>query len=564
MGAASSALARAQELQDQNFAKQDHQKQLQIAPLSQALSADRVRLASFVDPKTLKPLPGHEQDYDTTLDRMASTIGQMRTLMGDKAPADDPGRLKSAAARLLDATHITRDLHGHIQDTQTRKANAYAAQNKNLATASGEGVVPFEMTDAYKAEQQKGDQAVRAAEARGGNLQPRVIGRTSAKDAIHAQQVTGQKYFTADGDEITADQLRELPDYMALVTVQRGKDTYYDIVDQRASTVTAGNVVSQKPELGGIAGSATPLGPSKTPTSHTSKTTDPFGVTSTTQSTTTPQTPGMTTPPAATPGLKTRPNAQSTPQTPSGPKTQQLHAQVRTHTRPATQSSQLDANGHIPETAEPNSNLREAANQLLDGMDINKLNVPARDKQAAAHLASQYGWEQGKFTPREMTQVQESQQLIKSMTDTPGSLDAYNEGALKRGLLAKLIYDYPPKSMSDAAKEALISKVALTDKDVTFIQNMRQLIGRIQGLAQLTRGSGRPTEQSVKRMMAELPDPRIVSSPEQAKHAFDLINNEIDIATQKPSGGKSQGPKTKQVEQTKSLDERLNAALEGH
>src|ERR1700748_3406816 len=64
-------------------AKQAQAQQLLVAPLSQQLNADRLRLAAYVDPKTMKPLAGHEDDYNTTLNRMADTIGQIRGHMGD-------------------------------------------------------------------------------------------------------------------------------------------------------------------------------------------------------------------------------------------------------------------------------------------------------------------------------------------------------------------------------------------------------------------------------------------------------------------------------------------------
>src|SRR6185369_13596747 len=59
----------------------------------------------------------------------------------------------------------------------------------------------------------------------------------------------------------------------------------------------------------------------------------------------------------------------------------------------------LDQNGHIPPTSAVNNQVREAANQLLDGKDIDKL--PTKVRMPAAEIARSYGWEQGKFTPKE-------------------------------------------------------------------------------------------------------------------------------------------------------------------
>jgi hypothetical protein len=157
MGAYAPALdrQRAEQLQNDRWQRQEDATRVQIAPLSQQLQADRLRLASYVDPKTLQPLQGHEQDYETTLNRMADTIGKMRGLMGDKAPQEDPGRLKSAAASLLDKLHVTRDLQHHLAMGQSNKANQYAQQNRDMAQAEGAGVVPYELTPEGKAAQSR-------------------------------------------------------------------------------------------------------------------------------------------------------------------------------------------------------------------------------------------------------------------------------------------------------------------------------------------------------------------------------------------------------------------------
>jgi hypothetical protein len=52
----------------------------------------------------------------------------------------------------------------------------------------------------------------------------------------------------------------------------------------------------------------------------------------------------------------------------------------------------------------------EAANQLLDGQDLNKL--PQKVREPAARMARQYGWEQGKFTPREQSQLRTASTFI--------------------------------------------------------------------------------------------------------------------------------------------------------
>lgn len=303
-----------------------------------------------------------------------------------------------------------------------------------------------------------------------------------------------------------------------------------------------------------------PISPSRWYTGFTSSSTtvDPFGVSSTTSRVTNPAVtgdidltgitqmppelgadpaPGM---PAPTASPQAAP-ASPVPQKQPAPRTTSTKKGAST-TQPDAQA-QLDANGHIPEgTANPQ--LIQAANQLLDGMDLGKLQLPQRDKQAAAELASKYGWRQGAFTPRELSLVEESRSLIRQIKSDPKAFESvYKANPLKRGLIAHLISTKGAESFMGAMAKA-VSSAALSQDDVNFIQTYRQLLGRIQGIAQLTRGSGRPTEAAIQRMIGELPDPMIVQSPEQARHSFELIEDEIDTAL-KAVKTKAPAPKTK-------------------
>ena len=216
---------------------------------------------------------------------------------------------------------------------------------------------------------------------------------------------------------------------------------------------------------------------------------------------------------------------------------------------PSAQPAPLDEDGHIPDSV-GNPHVRQFANDLLDNRDTDK--IPANARAAAEQMARQYGWEQGKFTPKELGQIQQSQALLQRMTSDPTKdpqslapiVDSvFSSNTLKRGLISARIHGTGPKTPGEGAMQAVQNDIALNSDDIAFIQLYKQMIGRIQGLAQLTRGSSRQSEQAVQRMISELPDPVLVSSPAEARNAFALVQNELDIAlTKKQWGGAEKGP----------------------
>ncbi len=189
---------------------------------------------------------------------------------------------------------------------------------------------------------------------------------------------------------------------------------------------------------------------------------------------------------------------------------------------------QLDAQGHIPATG-GNEGLRQAANQLLDGADIEKLPLPARDKQAAAALASRYGWGgQGLFTPKEKLLVRESKNYLAQALDDP-SLKVLDSAA-SRAKLANMLQEH---------KGVISSSVAamwhVNAQEQAFLRMYNQLAGTISGLGQLTRG-GRVTEATINRLMRELPNPEQTHSSADAKQRLKRLLSEIDVAVNEGQG----------------------------
>ena len=154
-------LARAQGLQDKTFEVQ-RQKQadalkLQTAPLSQALAADQMRLATYSDPQG-NPLPQYKDQHKEVMDRMTQTIGKLREIYGQKAPGQDPS--------LLDKLHITNHLKSHTPEGRAAALKAYADQNRSTAQAAATGALPYEQTPQGQAGAEKHKATMEEIQAR--------------------------------------------------------------------------------------------------------------------------------------------------------------------------------------------------------------------------------------------------------------------------------------------------------------------------------------------------------------------------------------------------------------
>lgn len=267
-------------------------------------------------------------------------------------------------------------------------------------------------------------------------------------------------------------------------------------------------------------------------------TTDPFGVTSTTVSK--PVLPGVKTPGGA-PGRPTAPQPsvrQAAPKpsaaapTP-GQQIRDLKGKTAAPTAAVPQAPapfQVDSEGHIPASANLNPQLREAANNLLDGMAVKDLQVPPRDKTAAQNLARQYGWAgQGMFTPRDRLLVRESQGILTQFAKDPSL--AVLDNTTSRLRIQQVLQSPDKRGWIGQTIQALTAQ-GLTPQEAQFVTLYNQAVGRISGLSQLVR-SGRATEAQIERLKLELPNPATTSGSVHARQKFKQIQNEIDIALQK-------------------------------
>ena len=189
----------------------------------------------------------------------------------------------------------------------------------------------------------------------------------------------------------------------------------------------------------------------------------------------------------------------------------------------------LDAEGHIPQHPGVPHAVVETANELLDGKDMDKIKY-AKLIPVASELARKYGWEQGKFTPREQVMLRETSTFIqRAMSDD--SMKALDEGGMSR-LRLQQIAQNPDKEGFLPRIMTLGAASGMTDSQKKFLQTYNQLVGTISGMAQLVR-SGRATEATIERLKAELPNPTNTKDSKDARERLQRLMDEINVAMKK-------------------------------
>jgi hypothetical protein len=213
----------------------------------------------------------------------------------------------------------------------------------------------------------------------------------------------------------------------------------------------------------------------------------------------------------------------------------------------------LDPDGHIPATTAKLSNpyVVETANELLDGIDVKQVRYP-KLVPVAAQLARRFGWEQGKFTPKEQVMLRETTNFIqRAMQDD--SMKALDEGTASRLQLQQLAMN-PDKEGYIGRGLSVLSARNMSDSQKNFIQTYNQLVGTISGLAQLVR-SGRATEATIERLKTELPNPSTTRDSKDAHERLQRLMDEINVAMQK---GTFTGPDSGSTGAQSIIDKALN------
>lgn len=540
---------------DRQRQQQSEARQAQIAPLQDALRADQTRLALYANPDDpTKPLDAKEAEYNQVHDRMAQTIGQIRSLYGGKPQGANP--VEAGVGNLLDKLHITNHLKNHVANVRAENAKKYADQTGSMTSAYTAAAMPYEQTAegqklALQEKLRKDTQATKyanymlpdgktvvtidenhqtppeGAHKIGNSVsagQARSLGQgIGVSHAIIAMQSSGQKYIKEDGTTPwTIEELQKFPVSMKLSPLSLSGKLVYVPSDQNESKFVVGNKVYLKDQFGDI-DLEHPMGDARTGSTSV----DAFGVTTRTA----PYAPGATGAPSlnvstpSSPGIAP-PSAAAPHGTPSGQVHRKL-TQTAADARSGSATHQLDVDGHIPSNA-GNPGVVEAANQILDGMDINKITIPQKDRPAAEKMARDYGWKgQGLFTPREVLQLKEGATVIQQLINSP-ALKVLDEGTISQ--LPML------GQGADPSKEGFLGRLgtklasgAATPQQQEFLRYWRQLDALAIGLRGLVQ-TGRATQAQVERLIAELPNPYNTTSSDDAKKRLEMVQNELRVA----------------------------------
>ena len=213
------------QLQQKRAQQQQDQLKLQIAPLTQAIQADRQKLTAFMDDKG-NVIPEHQKDYDATVKNMSDMLGRMRGIMGQRQPSEDPNHFESTIAGLTDKLHITRDLAHQLHTKQQQKRDQWNAQNAQTAQDTAAGTLPYAMTpegqgeaakarDAQTLEAQRAKSAadVEAARAKSALDVANVKDADKTKKGPEVEEKGGAIFITdpKDGTKYSASNIGQAP-----------------------------------------------------------------------------------------------------------------------------------------------------------------------------------------------------------------------------------------------------------------------------------------------------------------------------------------------------------------
>jgi hypothetical protein len=226
----------------------------------------------------------------------------------------------------------------------------------------------------------------------------------------------------------------------------------------------------------------------------------------------------------------TRPNIQTAPtpqnlkqQVPTQPVVTNPHAAVGTYGNPLP----LDENLHVPDSAGMPENIKGFVDRLLDGADIDKMGLAAKDKAIVQQNAEKYGWSQGLFTPKEKLLIREAGSFLKK-TRNSKSLDVLGN-YWSRQKISNAIEAADPKGTGGFLSHQIAMTFSLTPEESDFVQQFLQLRGVVSGLSGLSRG-GRTTEAGISRLQAELPNPMLTHDAATARQQLDRLLSEITVA----------------------------------
>lgn len=414
------------------------------------------------------------------------------------------------------------------QNRLNKRAEAIAEESRQDKRKVAEYTAQQNVLKQNKIEEAEATAKARAKYGNGG-APPRPVPLPTPVTVLDARQLEknfGQSYQDENGDDID---LAKIPDTMSLMgwreriaepqedgTVKQGWVTRYRAVSPNQKDIIIGGEhyainpgnVSKIPQ-----GAGTDVGAAKVASTHTS--TDPAS--------------GLTTVSTTTPKITGVPGRGATPPPPgsSNPGGGSVSSTPKTSKVASPASSTpiaLDKDGNIPlDTPGYTSSVIEAANQLMNERDVDK--IPAKVREVAAGLARRAGWEQGKFTPKEMTPIRLASDFLDRFAAS-NSLSVLDDNFLQRGKLIAALHDstsLPGQLLTSAAARSL------NPDQQEFVRNYNQVLSLVGGLSKIARGD-KSTEAQVDRLKKELADAVTSASSVDARARLGRIQDEIKDA----------------------------------
>jgi hypothetical protein len=218
----------------------------------------------------------------------------------------------------------------------------------------------------------------------------------------------------------------------------------------------------------------------------------------------------------------------------------------------------LDQEGHIPDGVST-PQVVEGANRLLDGADPEKLKANIRG--LSSKLARKYGWEQGRFTPKEQVALREATSFLDE-AEKSSAFSVLDEGPMHRAMLSQILSDPEKMNMISRGVTAGLTGIE-SPQDAEYIRLYQQLVGTISGMGQLVRPGAKTTEAAVNNLRRELPNPLQSSSSADARARIARLKREIKIALEKGAftEEKLAGPPGGTGKKTKSIDDEIMEAV---
>lgn len=170
--------------------------------------------------------------------------------------------------------------------------------------------------------------------------------------------------------------------------------------------------------------------------------------------------------------------------------------------------------------------LKIGAEGLLNGALVKELGIKEAALPKVQALAEKYGWSpKGLFSPKDKLLIREAGTYLQSWRNS-SSLRVI-ESLTSREKINNAIKAADEKGGFWSDQFTLMFGLSGAEQD--FTQRFLQARGTVSGLTQLTRG-GRTTEAGIKRLMSELPNPKITHDAKFAQMQLDRLLSEIDVA----------------------------------